>query len=136
MSEEPNLQRVKPILEEAKALHVELDVATLEFAFRRRLEQMAETLSTDPGSLTRFRTAVELARALPFSVNLWQVQNAFYEQLRSQNHKSNGNSEKTQSPAVASNSAADLAQLGETLLFTPEALNLALRSTAAATVAG
>jgi len=136
VSHEPNLQRVKPILEEAKALHVELDVATLEFAFRRRLEQMAETLSTDPGSLTRFKTAVELARALPFSVNLWQVQNAFYEQLRSQNHKSNGSDEKIQSPTVASTSAADLAQLGETLLFTPEALNLALRSTAAATVAG
>jgi hypothetical protein len=106
-------------------------VATLEYALRRRLEQMAETLSdlrSDPGPLSRFQAAVELARALPFPVNLWQVQNVFYEQLRSLTRSRRMSAEQ---PPDASRWAAELARVGETLLFTPEALNLVFHSTAA-----
>jgi alpha-amylase/alpha-mannosidase (GH57 family) len=130
LSDEPHLQRIAPLIEEAKAVHVDLDVPTLEYALRKRLEQMAENLSdlqSDPRSLSRFRAAVELARALPFPVNLWQVQNLFYDQLRSLTRKSRMSAE--QAPA-APKWASDLAQLGETLLFTPEALNLVFHSSA------
>ncbi len=85
LSVEPTLQRVAPLIEEAKLIHVDLDVATLEYALRKRLEEMAEKLldpRSDPRSIAHFRAAIELARALPFPVNLWQVQNLFYEQLR------------------------------------------------------
>jgi hypothetical protein len=63
---------------------------------------------------------VELALALPFPVNLWQVQNLFYEQLRFPARKS---------PAVPQHPphailGSDLAKLGETLLFTPQALGV------------
>jgi hypothetical protein len=93
---------------------------------------MAEQLSdpqSDPRSLSRFRAAVELARALPFPVNLWQVQNLFYDQLRGPVRKSRAGAEHASSAAL--NSAGDLAKLGETLLFTPEALHLVSHSPAA-----
>ena len=132
LSEEPSLERVAPLIEEARAAKIDLDVATLEYALRRRLEQMAETLSdlrSDPGPLSRFQAAVELARALPFPVNLWQVQNVFYDQLRSLTRSRRMSAGEP--PQDASRWAGELARVGETLLFTPEALNLVFHSTAA-----
>jgi hypothetical protein len=132
LSEEPSLERVAPLIEEARAAKIDLDVATLEYALRRRLEQMAETLSdlrSDPAPLARFHAAVELARALPFPVNLWQVQNVFYDQLRSLTRSRRMSAGEP--PQDASRWAGELARVGETLLFTPEALNLVFHSTAA-----
>jgi len=129
LGDEPNLQRVAPLIEDAKALKVYLDVPTLEYALRSRLEQMAETLSAspeEPQSLLRFRAAVELACSLPFPVNLWQVQNLFYGQLRFQTRKSTTESRQ----AGQANLASDYAKLGETLLFTPQALDILLHSEA------
>ena len=130
LSDEPDLHRVAPLIEDAKSVNVELDVPTLEYALRNRLEQMAEELSTspaDPRSLSRFRAAVELARSLPFTVNLWQVQNLFYERLRFPAHKSHAGTH--QAPPVGL--ASDFAKLGETLLFTPQALDIVHHSPAA-----
>jgi hypothetical protein len=93
---------------------------------------MAETLSdlrSDPAPLARFHAAVELARALPFPVNLWQVQNVFYDQLRSLTRSRRMSAGEP--PQDASRWAGELARVGETLLFTPEALNLVFHSTAA-----
>lgn len=123
---EPSLQRVQPLIDGAKSVGIELDIPTLEYALRKRLEHMAVNLSlvqSDPRLLRAFRAAVELARALPFVVDLWQVQNLFYEQLCSMAAKPPADAART--PAAALDWDAELAQLGETLLFTPEALNLA-----------
>jgi hypothetical protein len=123
--DEPNLQRVAPLIEEAQAIDVSLDLPTLEYALRNRLEQMAERLSASPAEpmlLPRFRAAVELARSLPFPVNLWQVQNLFYEQLRVLAGKSRAGIREAPEVIVA----GDLARLGETLLFTPQALDVLL----------
>jgi hypothetical protein len=125
LGDEPNLQRVAPLIEEAKAVNVCLDVPALEYALRNRLEQMADKLSAspaDPTLLARFRAAVELARALPFPVNLWQVQNLFYEQVRSLARQSHAGIQE----APEAISASDLAGLGETLLFTSQALDVLL----------
>jgi len=125
--EEPNLQRIAPLIEEAKAINVRLDLSTLEHALRTRLEQMAEQLSAspiDPRLLPRFRAAVELARALPFPVNLWHVQNLFHEQLRFLSRKSCAGIQQAPEALAAS----DLAALGETLLFTPQAVDILFHS--------
>ena len=130
LSDEPHLQRAAPLIEEAKAINVDLDVPQLEYALRNRLEQMAERLAssaTDPLSLPRFRAAVELACSLPFPVNLWQVQNLFYEQLRFPVRIS----PKGIQLATQTILASDIAKLGETLLFTPQALDALLQSPAA-----
>ena len=123
LSDEPVLQRVAPLIEEAKAIKVDLDVLTLEYALRNRLEQLAERLvdfPVDPRSLSRFRAAVELALSLPFPVNLWQVQNLFYEQLRFPPRKSLAGLQHPPQAILGS----DFAKLGETLLFTPQALGV------------
>jgi alpha-amylase/alpha-mannosidase (GH57 family) len=130
LSEEPTLEKVAPLIEAAKAVNVQLDVPTLEYALRNTLESMAEKLAAspaDPLSLSRFRAAVELARSLPFPVNLWQVQNLFYEQLRFPTRKSLGGKQR----ALPASLAADFAKLGETLLFTPQALDAMIQSPAA-----
>jgi hypothetical protein len=132
LSAEPSLPKVAPLIEEAKAIQVEIDVPTLEYALRKRLEEMAEKLldsESDSRSLSRFRTAVELARSLPFSVNLWQVQNLFYEQFRVQARTARVAAKR--SSAAAPDWSNEFAQLGETLLFTPEALHLISHSPAA-----
>ena len=72
--------------------------------------------------LARFRAAVDLARSLPFQVNLWQVQNLFYEQLRCLALQSHAGIQLAPEAIVGS----ELARLGETLLFTPQALNTLL----------
>jgi alpha-amylase/alpha-mannosidase (GH57 family) len=130
LSDEPNLQRVAPLIEEAKAVNVYLDAPALQYALQNRLEQMAEKLAAsppDPRSLARFRAAVELACSLPFQVNLWQVQNLFYEQLRFPSRKSpTGIPQEPQALF-----AGDFAKLGEALLFTPQALDVLLHSPAA-----
>jgi hypothetical protein len=126
LGDEPSLQRVAPLIEEARAVNVSLDVPTLEYALRSRLEQMAERLTVspaDPQLLHRFQAAVELARALPFPVNLWQVQNLFFEQLRILARNSGAGKRQAPEAIVAS----DLAKLGETLLFTPQALDVLRR---------
>jgi hypothetical protein len=132
LSDEPNLRRVVPLIEKANVSHVDLDVPMLSRAFQGRLEQMAENLSSfqsDPQLLSRFWAALEVARWLPFSVNLWRVQNLFYDQFSSRICKQVGSGQMIGGSQIG----ADLAKVSEVLLFAPEALNLHLDSHAAAT---
>jgi alpha-amylase/alpha-mannosidase (GH57 family) len=76
-------KRVLGLLEAARLEGVVLDSASLEFAYRQSLERLAEALSAEP-SLTALEKFHEVARALQhlrFSVELWKVQNLFYQLL-------------------------------------------------------
>jgi hypothetical protein len=67
---------------DAEGAKVVLDVPTLEYTLRMRLERIAEGLRADPSSLYLLRgldAAVGLARSLPLEVNLWKIQNICYE---------------------------------------------------------
>jgi hypothetical protein len=122
LGDEPNVQRVAPLIEQAKAVNVSLDVPMLEYALRTRLEQMAEGLlagAADPLLRARFLAAVDLARDLPFQVTLWHVQNLFYEQLQCLARQSQAGIQQALEAIVA----GELARLGEALLFTPQALD-------------
>jgi hypothetical protein len=77
-SENLATERVELLLQEAKEMQVPLDASTLEFVMRRRTEERARAFWANPGELEglqRLESAVQLARSLPFPVNLWQVQN-------------------------------------------------------------
>jgi hypothetical protein len=79
-SDELDSNRIQDLLKETKAVDVHLDVATLEFVLRKKMEKMAEAAKDgDFHSIERLHKAVALARTLPFSVNLWWVQNLFHE---------------------------------------------------------
>jgi alpha-amylase/alpha-mannosidase (GH57 family) len=83
-SENLTPERVESLLQEAREMKVPLDTSTLEFVMRRQAEARARAFWANPGELAglqRLETAVQLARSLPFPVNLWQVQNLCAEKL-------------------------------------------------------
>jgi alpha-amylase/alpha-mannosidase (GH57 family) len=89
-------KRVISLLQSARLEGVVLDTATLEFAYRQALERLAEEFSAEPGltTLERFYEAADALRHLPFSVELWKVQNLFYRLLERQ-YSSQQNAQRT-----------------------------------------
>jgi alpha-amylase/alpha-mannosidase (GH57 family) len=82
-----DLKRVISLLEAARLEGVTLETAILEFTYRQTLERLAAALADDSSlaSLEQFNDAVTVLPHLPFSVDLWQVQN-FYFQLLTQHY--------------------------------------------------
>jgi hypothetical protein len=79
-----DMERLRNLLREAQAMQVPLDNATLEFLLRRKAEQMAERFTSNPADLPgleNLEAVVGLARAMPFEVNLWQVENLCAQKL-------------------------------------------------------
>lgn len=90
-TQDVNVDLVRALMEEAKAVHVNLDAATLEFALRRKLEIMAEEWERQPCDLEKvlsLEAAVKLARSFPFEIRLWEIQNIYHSVLKS---SANGN---------------------------------------------
>jgi alpha-amylase/alpha-mannosidase (GH57 family) len=83
--EDPALdrQRLLGLLESARLEGVFLDTPTLEFAYRHALERLAEAFSSDPSvaALEKFYQTAGALQQLPFSIDLWKVQNLFYHIL-------------------------------------------------------
>ncbi len=78
------VKRVISLLESARLEGVVLDSATLEFAYRESLERLAEAFVAEP-SLAALETFLQSANTLPhlpFGVDLWKVQNLFYDVLQ------------------------------------------------------
>jgi alpha-amylase/alpha-mannosidase (GH57 family) len=79
-AENLNLHRIQTLLEEVKRVGVPLDNATLEFAFRVKLEAMADRLRSKPADLALLQSlsgAVDVARSTPLNVQLWRIQNIY-----------------------------------------------------------
>jgi hypothetical protein len=78
-------ESMKPLLADAAAANVALDVPTLEYILRKRLEKLADQLHDNPsnvGLLEALDAAVGVARSLPLEVNLWKIQNVCYDLLK------------------------------------------------------
>jgi alpha-amylase/alpha-mannosidase (GH57 family) len=82
--DEIDTERVRQLLAAATAESITLDSPTLEFTYRKNLERIAETFARDPGlaRLERLNRAAEALALLPFTVNLWKVQNYFYQTVK------------------------------------------------------
>ncbi len=79
--EEIRHDRVRALLADAKRFHVELDAAGVSYRLQAKLEELAIDIRHDPfdrARLARTARAVELARQMPFDVDLSRVQNAFF----------------------------------------------------------
>ena len=94
--EEIDTERINGLLETAKVEGISLDNATLEFAFRKNIERMAERFAAEPteAHLRQLDTAASLLRSLPFTVDLWKVQNAYYGMLKNVYPKMRENKER------------------------------------------
>jgi hypothetical protein len=90
-AESLNVDLVRALMEEARAVHVNLDAATLEFVLRGKLERMAEEWESQPCNaekLTSLESAVKLAQSFPFEIRLWEIQNVYHSVLL---NSTNGN---------------------------------------------
>ena len=82
--DEIDLERVQRLLAAATAESIALDTATLEFAYRKTLERIAEAIAQEPqlARLERLNRAAGALSLLPFTVNLWKVQNYLYQTMQ------------------------------------------------------
>ncbi len=83
---EPDTEHLLTLCDQARLTSARLDAVTLEFAARRTLERVAGAWldsSASLDALLRFERTARACARLPFTVNLWQPQNAFYEVARS-----------------------------------------------------
>jgi alpha-amylase/alpha-mannosidase (GH57 family) len=78
---ELNMEAIRNYIKEATISQVDLDVTTLEYSMRKRLEKKAEQFAANPDDLQVvecLRKTLELALSLPFPVVLWEAQNICY----------------------------------------------------------
>jgi hypothetical protein len=85
---------IRALLEEASTLNVTLDIPTLEYTFRRRIEQVAREAcenASDQRALQKLETAVNLAHITPFKMSFWEVQNICFAKLRAAHEEISAN---------------------------------------------
>lgn len=83
--EDLDVEKVRSLLEEAREGGVKLDSEGLAHAFGLTLNRLADRFAWSPDNLMllkKLKDVAGLLPALPFHVELWLVQNAFYEMLR------------------------------------------------------
>jgi hypothetical protein len=77
-----DVERIKGLLEEARAWNVELNTEGLSYLLQQTLGRMMARFVSNPDDiflLNSLVAVVELARSTPFAVDLWKVQNLYYE---------------------------------------------------------
>ncbi|MDP2931283.1 MAG: DUF3536 domain-containing protein, partial [Chloroflexota bacterium] len=73
------------LLNEAKMWKIDLDAEGLGYLLQQTLKETMARLVSTPDDLALLKSLVNtvtLVRSLPFEVNLWQVQNLYYQMLR------------------------------------------------------
>ena len=83
--EEPDAARLTAVLEEAGGAGIRLHEEGVGLAVEQSVERLAEALRAAPGDLGKLEALermVALARTLPFEVDFWKVQNAYYRMMR------------------------------------------------------
>jgi alpha-amylase/alpha-mannosidase (GH57 family) len=82
-----DMDRVRALLDDARRREILLDAEGIAYAFQSTLETLAASLRKNPDDLKlleRLEAATRLASTAPFTVNLWNVQNSFYDLRRDQ----------------------------------------------------
>ena len=81
-SESLDLERVRSLLAECAASKVTLYTEELAYALKAHFDRISDRFVTeflDVDSLQHFVHAAELARIVPFQINLWKPQNTYYD---------------------------------------------------------
>lgn len=84
--EAPDLDRIQAILEEVRTLRIEFDTYGLAYELKQTIDRLTEQWRAHPAELPplqRLDQIVNLARSLPFEVDLWKAQNTCYSMLLS-----------------------------------------------------
>ena len=87
LSSDPmELEHIRSLLDEVQTWQVELDTEGLSYLLQQSLEKMIARLvatSEDVDLLKELLAAAQLTRSAPFPVDLWKVQNLYYQLLHS-----------------------------------------------------
>ncbi len=76
---------IKNLVDTADTWHVDLDTDGIGYDFKEKLEKMMVELVNSPDSINVLKSvldAVTLARDMPFTVDLWKVQNLYWDMLQ------------------------------------------------------
>ncbi len=76
---------IKNLVDTAGTWQVDLDADGIGYDLKEKLEKMAAELVNDPDNIDALKAvldAVILARSLPFPVDLWKVQNLYWDMLQ------------------------------------------------------
>ncbi|HEX4663422.1 MAG TPA: DUF3536 domain-containing protein, partial [Terriglobales bacterium] len=80
-----DLREVRSLLTQAKEEGVQLDSAGLAFVMERKLNGLMQQLQRRPqnlGLLRKILSLLDVLKELPFAVNLWKVENLYYQMSR------------------------------------------------------
>jgi len=81
-----DLEHIRSLLDETQTWKVELDTEGLSYLLQQTLEMRMARLVTTPDDidfLKELLAAAEILHQLPFPIDLWKVQNLYYEMLKS-----------------------------------------------------
>ncbi|MFW6195364.1 MAG: glycoside hydrolase, partial [Chloroflexota bacterium] len=81
-----DVERVWSLVEEARALDVDLDEEGLGYLLSQAIHKMLKDLTEnleDLETLDRLASTADLAQSGPFQADLWEAQNLYYELLQS-----------------------------------------------------
>ncbi len=84
-NEPQNLDLLRTRLQEASAGGVQVLDSSIDFAIKNKMEQMIEALAAHPEELERMTALDAFARLvlpLPLALNLWKVQNTYWEMMQ------------------------------------------------------
>jgi alpha-amylase/alpha-mannosidase (GH57 family) len=84
-SDAMDLQLIRDLAADAEGAKIQLDVTTLEYTLRMKLQRLAEALQAHPSDLNRLQqldATAALAASLPLDVNFWRIQNVAYGLLQ------------------------------------------------------
>jgi (1->4)-alpha-D-glucan 1-alpha-D-glucosylmutase len=126
---------VRALLDEVDAWHVRLDVEGLRFALKRTFENLAEKLLASPDDLSFLQKLVEVAdtaHTLPFEIDFWKTQNAYFALLRSYYPRVLATAAKGDGPAQAW--LSHFSSLGEKLHINIEELKKMRKETTASPI--
>jgi hypothetical protein len=79
---QPDAERLSHLIEEARSRNVNIFDAEMSYAVKGSLEALLERVANTPEDLSVLKTAEAVARVvrpLPLVLNLWKVQNCYYE---------------------------------------------------------
>ena len=80
-----DLGEVRNLLNQTRDEGVQLDSAGLAYLMERKLNGLTQQLERHPknlGLLKKISSLIDLLRELPFAVNLWKVENLYYQMSR------------------------------------------------------
>ncbi len=80
-----DLNEVRNLLNQARDEGVQLDSAGLAYLMARKLKGLMQQLERHPknlGLLKKISSLMDVLRELPFAVNLWKVENLYYQMSR------------------------------------------------------